>query len=184
MHSPVSGTYHAPCVAHWMYAPSSLRNWFSTQSIVMGTWQQRFTVENFLTYVNDKHYDGTIFHRVIPDFMIQGGGMDKDMKQRQTRSPIKNEAANGLKNTAGTIVMARTSDPNSATAQFFINVKDNAFLDHRDDSAAGFGYAVFGRVIEGEAVMKKIEKVPTGARSSHRDVPVEPVVIESIRVVE
>ena len=142
------------------------------------------TVENFLAYVNDKYYDGTIFHRVIPGFMIQGGGMDKDMKQKQTRSPIDNEAANGLKNTVGTIAMARTSAPNSATAQFFINVKDNASLDHRDDSAAGFGYAVFGRVIEGEDVMRKIENVPTGTSSGHSDVPVEPVVIESIRVVE
>ncbi len=143
------------------------------------------TVENFLAYVKDKHYDGTIFHRVIADFMIQGGGYDKDMNERKpVRPPIKNEAGNGLKNTVGTIAMARTSDPHSATAQFFINVKDNAFLDHRDDTPQGFGYAVFGRVVEGMDVVDRIEKVKTSTKGPHQDVPVNPVYIESVRVVE
>ena len=142
------------------------------------------TVENFLVYVNDKFYDGTIFHRVIPAFMIQGGGFDKDMNQKKTKAPIKNEAGNGLKNTTGTIAMARTSDPNSATAQFFINTKDNAFLDHRNDTPQGYGYAVFGKVVDGMDVVKKIEQVQTTTRPPHENVPTTPVVIESIRVVE
>jgi peptidyl-prolyl cis-trans isomerase B (cyclophilin B) len=142
------------------------------------------TVDNFLAYVRDKHYDGTIFHRVIPGFMIQGGGMDKDMKEKKTGAPVPNEADNGLKNTVGTLAMARTSDPNSATAQFFINVKDNAFLDHRDKSQQGWGYAVFGRVVEGMDVVKKIENVKTATRLPHQNVPVEPVIIQSIKVVE
>jgi len=142
------------------------------------------TVDNFLVYVNDKFYDGTIFHRVIPAFMIQGGGFDKDMNQKKTKAPIKNEAGNGLKNVTGTIAMARTSDPNSATAQFFINTKDNAFLDHKNDSAQGYGYAVFGKVVDGMDVVKKIEQVQTTTRPPYENVPVTPVVIESIRVVE
>lgn len=142
------------------------------------------TVENFVTYANDKFYDGTIFHRVIPNFMIQGGGFDKDMVQKKTRAPIKNEAGNGLKNTTGTIAMARTNDPNSATAQFFINGKDNAFLDHTDNTPRGYGYAVFGKVIEGMDVVRKIEKVQTTNRPPHQDVPTTPVIIESVRVVQ
>jgi len=142
------------------------------------------TVDNFLVYVNDKFYDGTIFHRVIPAFMIQGGGFDKDMNQKKTKAPIKNEAGNGLKNVTGTIAMARTSDPNSATAQFFINTKDNAFLDHKNDTAQGYGYAVFGKVVDGMDVVKKIEQVQTTTRPPYENVPVTPVVIESIRVVE
>ncbi len=138
------------------------------------------TVQNFLSYVNDKFYDGTTFHRVIPGFMIQGGGMDKDMKEKATKAPIKNEAGNGLKNLNGTIAMARTSDPNSATAQFFINTKDNAFLDHRDDSVQGYGYAVFGKVVDGMDVVKKIEAVQTTTKMPHQNVPVTPVVIESV----
>ena len=137
---------------------------------------------NFLAYVNDKFYDGTIFHRVIPAFMIQGGGFDKDMNQKKTKAPIKNEAGNGLKNLNGTIAMARTSDPNSATAQFFINTKDNAFLDHRDDSVQGYGYAVFGKVVDGMDVVKKIEAVQTTTKMPHQNVPVTPVVIESVTV--
>lgn len=140
------------------------------------------STENFLAYANDKFYDGTIFHRVIPNFMIQGGGFDKDMNQKKTRAPIKNEAGNGLKNLAGTVAMARTSDPNSATAQFFVNTKDNAFLDHRDDSVQGYGYAVFGKVVDGMDVVKKIEGVPTTTRMPHQNVPVTPVVIESVVV--
>ena len=139
------------------------------------------TVKNFLTYVEDKFYDGLIFHRVIAGFMIQGGGFDQNMQQKATRSPIKNEAANGLKNKIGTLSMARTNVVDSATAQFFINVKDNDFLDHRNTSADGFGYAVFGQVIDGLDVVKKIETVKTGNRGLHQNVPVEPVVIHSIR---
>ena len=138
------------------------------------------STENFIGYVNDKFYDGTIFHRVIPAFMIQGGGFDKDMNQKKTKAPIKNEAGNGLKNVNGTIAMARTSDPNSATAQFFINTKDNAFLDHRDDSIQGYGYAVFGKVIDGQDVVNKIEAVQTTTKMPHQNVPVTPVIIESV----
>jgi cyclophilin family peptidyl-prolyl cis-trans isomerase len=140
------------------------------------------TTQNFLAYVNDNFYDGLIFHRVIPGFMIQGGGFDAQMKQKGTKAPIKNEASNGLKNQTGTIAMARTNVVDSATAQFFINVKDNEFLNHRSASPDAFGYAVFGRVIEGMDVVQKIEKVKTGNRGMHQDVPVEAVVIESVRV--
>jgi cyclophilin family peptidyl-prolyl cis-trans isomerase len=141
------------------------------------------TVANFLAYVNDKSYDGTVFHRVIPNFMIQGGGFTPDMKQKPTKAAIKNEAGNGLKNQFGTLAMARTSDINSATAQFFINTKDNDFLDHKDDSMQGFGYCVFGKVIEGSKVVQKIEAVDTTSKGPYEDVPVEPVVIKSIRVI-
>ncbi len=140
------------------------------------------TVKNFLSYVNDKHYDGTIFHRVIPGFMIQGGGMDKDMKEKSTKAPIKNEAGNGLKNTVGTLAMARTGVVDSATAQFFINVKDNAFLNHTDETPRGFGYAVFGKVVSGMDVVQKIEKVATANRGPHENVPTEPVIIKSMTV--
>jgi peptidyl-prolyl cis-trans isomerase B (cyclophilin B) len=140
------------------------------------------TVKNFLNYVEEKFYDGLIFHRVIPGFMIQGGGFDNAMKQKQAGSPIKNEAANGLKNKMGTISMARTSVVDSATAQFFINVKDNEFLDHRNTSPDGFGYAVFGQVIEGLDVVQSIEKMKTASQGFHQDVPVEAVVIQSIRL--
>ena len=133
------------------------------------------TVENFLAYVDSGHFDGTIFHRVIPGFMIQGGGFDAGMKQKPTRDPIKNEADNGLKNERGTLSMARTSDVNSATCQFFINVKDNDVLDH---GGRDFGYAVFARVTEGMDVVDKIVAVPTGNSGGHSDVPVEPVVVE------
>jgi cyclophilin family peptidyl-prolyl cis-trans isomerase len=140
------------------------------------------TVTNFLKYVDDKHYDGTIFHRVIADFMIQGGGMRPDMSEKPTLPPIRNEASNGLHNERGTVAMARTDDPNSATAQFFINVEDHGRgLDPRPGSA---GYAVFGRVIEGMDVVDKIRRVETTFRSGHKDVPVEPVVIKSVRRVE
>ena len=142
------------------------------------------TVKNFLDYVETKQYDGTIFHRVIPGFMIQGGGFTPDMQQKPTKAPIKNEAGNGLKNVTGSIAMARTSAPDSATAQFFINVKDNGSLDHRDETPAGFGYAVIGKVIGGMDVVKKIENVPTTTKAPHQNVPATPVVIESIRVVK
>ncbi len=140
------------------------------------------TTKNFVDYVNDGHYDGLIFHRVIPGFMIQGGGMDAGMKEKKNKAPIKNEAANGLKNVIGSIAMARTNVVDSATAQFFINVKDNDFLNHRSTSPVGFGYAVFGQVIEGMDVVQKIEKVRTGSRGGHDDVPVEAVVINSVKL--
>ncbi len=142
------------------------------------------TVENFLNYARDGFYDGTIFHRVIDNFMIQGGGFDADMKQKETSAPIENEADNGLKNDFGTIAMARTPDPHSATAQFFINVKDNDFLNHTGKSAQGWGYAVFGKVTAGSEVLDKIRAVDTGSRAGHQDVPVDPVIIESVEVVE
>lgn len=136
------------------------------------------TVENFLSYVDAGFYDNTIFHRVIPGFVIQGGGFTEDMRQKPTEAPIKNEADNGLKNERGTLSMARTSDINSATSQFFVNLKDNAFLDH---GSRDFGYAVFGKVVEGMDVIDKIAKVPTGNRGMHQDVPREPVVVQSAR---
>ena len=142
--------------------------------------QAPISVKNFLDYVDAKFYDGTIFHRVIPGFMIQGGGFTPDMKQKTTKAPIKNEAGNGLKNLTGTIAMARTGIVDSATSQFFINVADNAQLNHRDESPAGFGYAVFGRVTVGMDVVKKIEAVKTTARPPHQNVPETPVVIESV----
>ncbi len=137
------------------------------------------TVANFLEYVNSGHYTNTVFHRVIDGFMIQGGGFEPGMKQKPTRAPIQNEAANGLKNKAYTVAMARTPDPHSASAQFFINVADNDFLDFRAATPNEFGYCVFGRVVEGQDVVDKIRKVTTGSRGMHRDVPVEDVVIKS-----
>ena len=136
------------------------------------------TVENFLQYAKDGHYNGTIFHRVIDGFMIQGGGFEPGMKQKPAGKAIKNEADNGLKNDRYTLAMARTSDPHSATAQFFINVADNAFLNHTAQTPQGWGYAVFGRVTEGKDVVDKIKKVATGSRGMHQDVPNDDVVIE------
>jgi len=141
------------------------------------------TVRNFLRYVKEKAYDDTIFHRVVKDFVVQGGGFDRDMKPIKTHSPIVNEANNGLKNLRGTIAMARTSDPDSATSQFYINVKDNAALDHRDSSQMGMGYCVFGKVVKGLDVVDRISRVRTRAFKGHQNVPVDPVVIESIRVI-
>ncbi len=142
------------------------------------------TVANFLGYAKSGFYDGTVFHRVIPGFMIQGGGFTPGMSQKPTQAPVENEAANGLKNLNGTIAMARTSDPHSATAQFFINVKDNSFLDHSSPTPQGFGYCVFGRVTAGMDVVQTIEKVATGNKSGHQDVPAEDVVIEKVTVAE
>ena len=141
------------------------------------------TVENFLSYANAGFYDGTVFHRVIDNFMIQGGGFDGDMQQKETAAAIENEADNGLKNNRGTIAMARTMDPHSATAQFFINVKDNDFLNHSGKNMQGWGYAVFGRVIDGDDVLDKIRGVETGNRAGHQDVPKESIVIEAVSVV-
>lgn len=141
------------------------------------------TVKNFIAYVEAGHYDGTIFHRVIKDFMIQGGGMLPDMSQKSTQAPVKNEAANGLKNVRGSIAMARTSDPHSATAQFFINTVDNDFLNFRNESVQGWGYCVFGKVVEGMEVVDQIRAVKTGKSGFHSDVPLEAVVIEKAEVV-
>ena len=142
------------------------------------------TVENFLTYVKDKFYEGTIFHRVIDDFMIQGGGMKPNMFEKKNRAPIKNEADNGLKNERGTVAMARTQVVDSATSQFFINISDNDFLNHQSKTPAGYGYAVFGRVIEGMDTVDVIRKVRTGNKGGHQDVPVEPITIDQVTITE
>ncbi|MFM2054866.1 MAG: hypothetical protein RL456_2903 [Pseudomonadota bacterium] len=139
---------------------------------------------NFLDYVRSGHYDGTVFHRVIKGFMVQGGGMEPGLKQKSTRAAIQNEANNGLKNDKYTVAMARTNAPHSATAQFFINVSNNDFLNFRAESAQGWGYAVFGRVVDGTAVVDQIERVRTGSRGFHDDVPVDDVVITRAVIVE
>lgn len=142
------------------------------------------SVKNFLDYTNEGFYNGTIFHRVIPGFMIQGGGFSEGLKMKATKAPIKNEAGNGLKNDRGTLAMARTMMVDSATAQFFINVVDNTFLNHTDNTSRGFGYAVFGKVIEGMDVVDKIAAVKTGMQKGFSDVPVTNVVIKSMKVVK
>jgi peptidyl-prolyl cis-trans isomerase B (cyclophilin B) len=142
------------------------------------------SVANFLAYARSGHYENTVFHRVIDGFMIQGGGFEPGMKQKSTLAPIKNEAANGLKNGKYTVAMARTSDPHSATAQFFINVKDNAFLDHSAPTPQGWGYAVFGKVVEGQDVVDKITQVKTGRSGFHQDVPLEDVLIQRVEVTD
>jgi peptidyl-prolyl cis-trans isomerase B (cyclophilin B) len=139
---------------------------------------------NFEQYVKDGHFDGTLFHRVIDGFMIQGGGMLPDMSQKPTRAPIENEANNGLKNVTGSIAMARTNDPHSATSQFFINVADNAFLDHTAPTPQGWGYCVFGKVVDGMDVVNKIKGVSTTSRAGHQDVPAEDIVIEKAEIIE
>ena len=140
------------------------------------------TAANFKQYAEEGFYNGTIFHRVIDGFMVQGGGMTEDMEQKKTREPIENEADNGLKNVVGSLAMARTNDPHSATAQFFINVKDNSFLNHSSKNAQGWGYCVFGKVTDGMDVVNKIKGVKTGTKGHHQDVPVEAVVIEKVTV--
>ncbi len=139
---------------------------------------------NFLTYVNEGFYNGTIFHRIIPDFMAQGGGFDTSFSQKAVHAPIKNEANNGLKNTRGTLAMARTNDPDSATAQFFINYKDNSFLNHTSQTSSGWGYAVFGEVIEGMDVVDAMAKQATSNRGGHQDVPKTDIIIEKAEVVK
>jgi len=141
------------------------------------------TAANFLQYVKDGHYANTVFHRVIDGFMIQGGGFEPGMKQKPTRAPVKNEADNKVKNAAYTLAMARTSDPHSASAQFFINVADNSFLDHTAPTAQGWGYCVFGRVVEGTEVVDRIKGVKTGSKGMHQDVPLEDVIIEKAEAV-
>ena len=141
------------------------------------------TVDNFLSYVRNGFYDGTIFHRVKPGFVIQGGGFTPEMVKKDTEAPIENEAHNGLRNVRGSICMARTNDPHSATSQFFINTVDNPALDFRDRSIQGWGYAVFGKVVEGIDVMEQIERVPTTSRDGYQDVPVDAVIIETARII-
>ena len=141
------------------------------------------TVANFLQYVESGHYDGVIFHRVIDGFMVQGGGFDANMKQKKTKGEIKNEADNGLGNDNYTVAMARTSVPDSASSQFFINIADNDFLNHTAPTSSGWGYCVFGKVVEGMAIVDKIKTVKTTSKSGHRDVPVEPVIIEKASVI-
>ncbi|KTT47678.1 peptidylprolyl isomerase [Pseudomonas sp. EpS/L25] len=142
------------------------------------------TAANFKEYVKSGHYDGTIFHRVIGNFMIQGGGFEPGMKQKPTRAPIKNEANNGVSNAVGTVAMARTMDPHSASAQFFINVSDNTFLNHTAPTSQGWGYAVFGKVVEGMDVVNAIKGVATTSKAGHQDVPSEDVIIEKAEIVE
>jgi len=151
--------------------------------IELDTGKAPVTAENFLQYVRDGFYENTIFHRVINGFMVQGGGFEPGMKQKSTRSQIENEAANGLKNDAYTVAMARTSDPHSATAQFFFNVVNNNFLNFRAANADGYGYCVFGTVVEGRDVVDKIKAVPTGNRGFHQDVPAEDVVVKKAEIV-
>ena len=141
------------------------------------------SVANFVEYAQSGYYDGTIFHRVINNFMIQGGGFDTDMQQKPTNAPIQNEANNGLKNNRGSVAMARTMDPHSATAQFFINVSDNDFLNFSGENMQGWGYAVFGQVVDGEDVLDKIRGVPTGSQAGHQDVPTDPIVVESVTII-
>ena len=157
---------------------------FGTITLELDAGKAPDTVKNFLQYVQEGFYDNTIFHRVIDGFMIQGGGFTPEMEQKAPRAPVQNEAHNGLKNEAYTIAMARTPDPHSATAQFFINVADNGFLDYREPSTQGYGYCVFGHVVAGQDVVDRIKKVKTGNRAGHQDVPVEAVIIERAEVAE
>ncbi|GEN24609.1 peptidylprolyl isomerase [Halomonas cupida] len=157
---------------------------FGDISIELNHEEAPVTAANFEQYVRDGFYDGTLFHRVINGFMVQGGGFDTNFEQKPTRAPIENEADNGLKNTVGTLAMARTQDPNSATAQFFINVGDNDFLNHTGKNMQGWGYCVFGRVVDGMDVVDRIKEVPTTRRGMHADVPAEDVIIERAWVKE
>jgi peptidyl-prolyl cis-trans isomerase B (cyclophilin B) len=168
------------------YAETTVKMQTSKGDITLELYEDKAptTVENFVTYARDGFYDGTVFHRVIPGFMIQGGGFTPKMAQKDTREPIKNEADNGLENDTGTIAMARTPDPNSATAQFFINLVDNDFLNFKTKTPQGWGYAVFGKVTDGMEVVKAIAQVPTGNQGMHQNVPQEVVVIEKVSVVE
>ena len=152
--------------------------------IQLNTEKAPLSSANFLTYVNEGFYNGTIFHRIIPDFMAQGGGFDTSFNQKTVHAPIKNEANNGLVNSRGTLAMARTNDPNSATAQFFINYKDNSFLNHSSQTSSGWGYAVFGEVIEGMDIVDAMAKEATGNRNGHQDVPKSDIVIEKAEVID
>jgi len=160
-----------------------LKTNFGIIALELDTGRAPETVKNFLEYVESGFYSNTVFHRVIDGFMIQGGGFEPGMRQKPVRGPIKNEADNGVKNERYTIAMARTSEPHSASSQFFINVKDNGFLDHTAPNAQGWGYCVFGKIVEGQDVVDKIKRVKTGKRGGHADVPVEDVIIERAEVV-
>jgi peptidyl-prolyl cis-trans isomerase B (cyclophilin B) len=160
-----------------------IRTTFGDIKLELDAEKAPLTVANFLDYARAGHYDGTVFHRVIDNFMIQGGGFDTDMQQKPCGEPIQNEADNGLKNDFGTVAMARTMEPHSATAQFFINVKDNDFLNHSGKNMQGWGYTVFGKIVEGSEVLEKIRAVPTGSRNGHQDVPNDPVIIETVEIV-
>jgi cyclophilin family peptidyl-prolyl cis-trans isomerase len=177
-----SPTHPSSCTAKGN-APMKVKLTTSMGPIVIELNKEKapISTENFIKYVESGHYNGTVFHRVIDGFMIQGGGMSKDMRQKPTNPPIKNESTNGLKNLNYTVAMARTNAPDSATSQFFINVKDNDFLDFRSDSNPG--YAVFGKVVEGKEVVDKIKKVPTGNSMGHENVPTTPVVLEKAECV-
>jgi len=161
-----------------------IRTTFGDIKLELDAEKAPITVANFLEYARAGFYDGTIFHRVINNFMIPGGGFDTNMAQKAVRKPIQNEADNGLKNDFGTIAMARTTDPHSATAQFFINVKDNDFLNHSGKNMQGWGYAVFGRMVDGEDVLEKIRNVKTASSKGHQDVPVDAVIIETVEVID
>lgn len=156
---------------------------FGTITLELDSDKAPETVQNFLNYVTNGFYDNTLFHRVIDDFMIQGGGFEPGMKQKKVQSPIQNEAANGLKNDAYTIAMARTADVHSATAQFFINVTNNGFLNYKSSSPQGYGYCVFGKVIEGQDVIDKIKKVKTGDHAGHQNVPLDDIIIQKAEVI-
>ena len=172
------------CANTWAAGPQvELRTTLGTIVVELDPQKAPQTVENFLQYVKDGHYNGTIFHRVIPGFMVQGGGFTPDMREKPTRGPIKNEADNGLRNATGSIAMARTAAPHSASAQFFINVENNTPLDFRSPTQQGYGYAVFGKVVKGMDVVSRIVQVPTGVRPPHSDVPLKPVVIERAQVI-
>lgn len=168
------------------HAETTVKMQTSKGSITLELFEDKapVTVENFVAYARDGFYDGTVFHRVIPGFMIQGGGFTPNMSEKDTRAPIKNEADNGLQNTQGSIAMARTPDPNSASSQFFINLENNDFLNFKSKTPQGWGYAVFGKVTEGLDVVKAIAAVATGNSGPHQNVPREPVVIEKVSVVE
>jgi cyclophilin family peptidyl-prolyl cis-trans isomerase len=168
----------------WAAGPQvELRTTMGTIVVELDPQKAPQTVENFLQYVKDGHYNGTIFHRVIPGFMVQGGGFTPDMREKPTRGSIRNEADNGLRNATGTIAMARTAAPHSASAQFFINVENNAPLDFRSPTQQGYGYAVFGKVVKGMDVVSRIVQVPTGVKPPHSDVPLKPVVIDRAQVI-
>lgn len=162
----------------------SLKTNFGTITLELYPDKAPITVKNFIEYVESGHYNGTIFHRVIPGFMIQGGGFKPGMEQKETNAMIKNEADNGLANDLGTVAMARTPDPDSASSQFFINTKDNAFLNYSEPTAQGWGYCVFGKVTGGMDVVQAIEKTATSSTGAHQDVPIEDVIIESATVIE
>jgi len=183
---PSETPYDCPAPANYHKDDSMviIRTTFGAITLELDAEKAPKTVANFLDYARSGFYDGTIFHRVINNFMIQGGGFDTEMRQKSTNAAIENEADNGLKNDFGTIAMARTMEPHSATAQFFINVKDNDFLNHSGKNPQGWGYAVFGRVTEGADVLHKIRGVPTTSRGGHQDVPTDPVIIESVEILE